>query len=354
MIVKNEKTIIERCLNSVKKIIDYWVIVDTGSSDGTQQTIKECMRQIPGELYEQPWINFAENRNRALSLAHRKGDYLFFIDADEYLEFSDNFILPELDKDAYYFATRLPHNIQFYRMLLVNNHLKWVWEGVLHETLYSTQAGRSCAIMHNVINVAESNDGHRNRDVQKYHKDAILLEKELQKEPNNSRYVFFLAQSYFQAREYDLALKNYNKRSTMGGFDEEIYFSFYMAGRLQEILNMPPDHYIDSYKKAMAIRPLRAEPYYRIADYYYSIEKYDIAFDLLEKAHSFPIPPDSLNIEKNIYDFGLAMLFIECANRLKRYQQAQAVFSKLSADQQSWFIKNFGEPEKPSPPQRST
>ena len=36
MIVKNEQPVIRRCLASVKEMIDYWVIVDTGSTDGTQ------------------------------------------------------------------------------------------------------------------------------------------------------------------------------------------------------------------------------------------------------------------------------------------------------------------------------
>jgi len=228
-------------------------------------------------------------------------------------------------------------------MLLVNNHLKWIWEGVLHETLYSTETGRSCAIMKNIINVAESTDGHRNSDPQKYHKDAMILEKELQKTPNNSRCLFFLAQSYFQAHEYDLALKNYEKRTLMGGFDEEIYFSFYMTGRIQELLNLAPSHFLNSYEKAMAIRPSRAEPYYRIAAYYHNDEKYEIAFNFSEKALHFPIPSDSLNIERNIYDFGLAMLFIDCANRLKRYLTAKNELSKLPLDQQAWFNKNFGE-----------
>ena len=35
MIVKNERNVIERCLESVLPIIDTWQIVDTGSTDGT-------------------------------------------------------------------------------------------------------------------------------------------------------------------------------------------------------------------------------------------------------------------------------------------------------------------------------
>ena len=40
MIVKNEEKIIERCLSSVLPLIDSWVIVDTGSTDGTLDKIK--------------------------------------------------------------------------------------------------------------------------------------------------------------------------------------------------------------------------------------------------------------------------------------------------------------------------
>src|SRR5579872_549010 len=72
MIVKNESKSIEKCLNSCKPIIDYWVIQDNGSTDGTQEVIKACMKGIPGELIEGPWVNFAHNRNEALKAAKDK------------------------------------------------------------------------------------------------------------------------------------------------------------------------------------------------------------------------------------------------------------------------------------------
>ena len=69
MIVKNENRIIERCLESTKPLIDYWIIVDTGSTDGAQEIIKEFMKDIPGEFYERPWVNLEHNRNETLHLA---------------------------------------------------------------------------------------------------------------------------------------------------------------------------------------------------------------------------------------------------------------------------------------------
>lgn len=58
MIVRNEAAVVRRCLASVKHLIDYWVIIDTGSDDGTQQIIREFLQEIPGELHERPWIDF--------------------------------------------------------------------------------------------------------------------------------------------------------------------------------------------------------------------------------------------------------------------------------------------------------
>ena len=100
MIVKDEAPVILRSLESVKSIIDYWVIVDTGSTDGTQDLIRNFMKDIPGELHEREWINFGHNRNEALDLARNRGDYVLFIDADEVFSINNDFKLPLLKKIA--------------------------------------------------------------------------------------------------------------------------------------------------------------------------------------------------------------------------------------------------------------
>ena len=101
MIVKDEAPVIARCLASVRSLIDYWVIVDTGSSDGTQAAVRAAMEGVPGELHERPWVDFAHNRTEALELAKRHGDYTLIIDADDVLETPRGFRMPILTADSY-------------------------------------------------------------------------------------------------------------------------------------------------------------------------------------------------------------------------------------------------------------
>ena len=301
MIVKNESAVIRRCLDSVKPIIDYWVISDTGSTDGTQQIIKEHMKDIPGELHECPWQNFEYNRNEALKAAKGKGDYLLFIDADEVLVYENNFSLPPLDKDFYFILTHFG-GTHYQRVQLINNHLDWKWTGVLHEAVDSPQAITS-DLLPRVYNLVSS-DGSRSQDPQKYQKDAQILEKALQQEPNNRRYQFYLAQSYRDAGEHALAMQNYLKRIAMGGWDQEVFWSMLQVALMQEQLQMPPEIITSSYQRAFAYRPSRAEPLYRLANYYRRQENYQAGYEVAKKGLAIPLSHDSLFVESGSTTMG--------------------------------------------------
>ncbi|HEX6274755.1 MAG TPA: glycosyltransferase, partial [Polyangiaceae bacterium] len=99
MIVKNETRVIKRCLDSVRPFIHHWVIVDTGSTDGTQELVKKLLAGVPGELHERPWRNFGYNRTEALELARGKADYILIMDADEVFEVPPGFRMPALEDE---------------------------------------------------------------------------------------------------------------------------------------------------------------------------------------------------------------------------------------------------------------
>ena len=90
---------IGRCLASCHDLIDYWVICDTGSTDGTQELIGRALDGIPGELHETAWIHFGHNRTELMRLARQKAEYLLLIDADMTIVRAGS--LPLLSADSY-------------------------------------------------------------------------------------------------------------------------------------------------------------------------------------------------------------------------------------------------------------
>lgn len=136
MIVKDEINVIKRCIYSVKDIISYWVIVDTGSTDGTQTYIKTMMRElgIPGELHEREWVDFATNRNQAHELSLGKAQYTLSMDADDVLVITSPTFFQNLNKDEYFIYSFL-HDCKYTRKHIVSQKKKWKWVGILHEKL---------------------------------------------------------------------------------------------------------------------------------------------------------------------------------------------------------------------------
>ncbi len=319
MIVKDETPVIVRCLESIKSMIDYWVIVDTGSTDGTQKLIKECLKDIPGELHERPWVNFCHNRNEALAFAKGKADYILIIDADEELVFLEKFKRPHLDKDFYYIETNLS-GTKYKRVQLINSKIEWKWSGVVHEVI-DAPGEKSCECLTGVINIARP-EGNRSKDPLKYQKDAAVLELAIEKEPNNSRYVFYLAQSYRDAEELEKALKNYEKRIKMGGWDEEIFWSLLQVAILKESLKKDYQEIIDSYMKAFEYRPSRVEPLYRLALYQRGLGNYSEAYQVASKGLVLQESNDALFVEKWIYDYGLLLEYSIAAYWTGRYLEA--------------------------------
>jgi glycosyltransferase involved in cell wall biosynthesis len=316
MIVKNEAHVIERCLESVRPLIDSWVIVDTGSTDGTQEVIRKCLANLPGELHERPWKNFAHNRNEALALAKDKADYILIIDADDTITYHAGFALPELQYDAYLMPI-LHGGLKFARIQLVKSCLNWSWQGVLHEYVSSSEMKTEQLLPG--VTMVYGGDGARSRNPRKYLDDALVLEVALAEEPDNSRYVFYLAQSYREGGELEKAYRYYQQRVEMGGTDQEVYLSLFQIARLDQLQGRPC---INSYWAAYRRLPCRAEPLYYLASWYRMNNQFMTAYQLTKAALLLGACDERLLKEQWIYDFGLLLEHSICAFYVGQYQEA--------------------------------
>jgi hypothetical protein len=309
MIVKNETHIIHECLDSISPHIDYWVIVDTGSTDGTQELIKKYFAEkgIPGELHERPWVDFGHNRSEALALCDGKADYAWMIDADDRIV--GNFVYPNgknLIHDGYALKCGRDQCI-WWRNQIFKTGIGWKYVGILHEYAHCDKQPLNQLKIDGNYHLEARTIGHRNVNitpVEKYSKDAILLEKALETDPNNTRYQFYLAQSYFDSQQWDKAIAAYYKRVEMGGWEEECYYSLFRIA-LCEISKESPwttvqQKFLDSYD----FRPCRAEPLHAIARFLRMNGRPRAAYLFAKEAAQIPYPhQDILFIDNNVYNW---------------------------------------------------
>jgi len=332
MIVKNEAPVIARCLASVRPIIDYWVIVDTGSTDGTQDAIRTFMADVPGELHERTWRDFAHNRSEALELAQPHGEYVLWIDADDGLEFEPEFKMPVLQADSY--MLRIVDGSMIYtRTHIVRAALPWRWRGVLHEFLTCDDA-RNSGLLEG-LQLRRGHDGARRRDPETYRRDAAILHAALQTEADPymwARYQFYLAQSYRDSGEKEEALQAYLKRAELGFWDEEVFMSLYSAARLQEALARPFDEVMATYLRAANAVPGRAEALHGASRYCRSLGRNKEGYEIAKRVGSLGEVPAGLFVEPWIYEYGLLDEFAVNAYWAGAYAECLEACLKLLGD----------------------
>ncbi len=232
MIVKDESPIIEETLKLLvsKLKFDYWVISDTGSTDGTQEIIKNFFQKqgIDGILTQDEWVDFGHNRTVALNHAFGKTDYLLIFDADDSIY--GNIVIPEnLDKDIYQLYFGSPVGRTFVRSVLVNNKKKWRYRCVLHEYIEAMEPCTYGSLEGDYHIIARS-AGNRSKQKNKYLNDAITLEKAFREETSKggdlvNRYAFYCANSYKDCGIYEKASEWYKNVINLNGWTQEKYFS---------------------------------------------------------------------------------------------------------------------------------
>lgn len=303
MIVKNEAAVIERCLDSVRDLIDTWVISDTGSTDGTQDLIRKALHGIPGELHEEPWTNFGHNRSLNIGHARGKADYLLLLDAD--LVLRRNGPLPPLTADSY--MLRHEGTLEYRIKRLVRSDFPWRYEGVTHEYLTCDRPDENDQRPGGQENldalvIEDYADGGSRHD--KFERDARLLGAELQRDPSNPRTVFYLAQTMRDMGDTTEAARLYERRAAMGGWDEEIYYALLQVGILNGESGDHPAA-LDALTRAWESRPARLEACYELAARLRLLGRHRTAHAITGAVLDRPVPDDLLFVQPWVYRWGL-------------------------------------------------
>jgi glycosyltransferase involved in cell wall biosynthesis len=331
MIVRNEAHIVHEVLDTVAPYISSWVIVDTGSDDGTQDVIRSHMANlgIPGELHERPWHDFGHNRSEALTLAQRHGDYIWVIDADDLVVGTLDF--RDLTADAYLLQYGGPTSLRYWRRQLFRDGMPWRYEGVVHE-FAECDVPWVQARFEGDYYIDSRRLGSRNLDQQKYARDRDLLVLDVARHPDNARSVFYLARSYYDMGDYEHAREWFLRRADMGGWEEEVFYARYQAAQAMSKVGAQWPDVEFAYLRAYEVRPTRAEPLFAIAQQYRIDKRYHLGYLFAQRAAAIPLPEgDELFVHSDIYAWHARDELAICAYWIGEYMEAIALCRLLLA-----------------------
>lgn len=213
--VKNEERHLEQCLESLQPILDgidsELIIVDTGSKD---QTV-EIAKKYTNNVYFQPWNNnFADMRNKTIQYA--KGEWLFILDGDEVVQQPEKIIsFLNSKKSKKYHSGMLTlknmtkerdesANIISSALRLFRNHHHFHYEGVIHEQPRCELP--VCELKAEILHYGYVSTDKKLMEY-KFKRNSEILQRELEKEPENIYYWYQLSQSYGMHKDYEKSLE---------------------------------------------------------------------------------------------------------------------------------------------------
>jgi len=324
MIVKNESRIIERMLNSVYPFVNSFCICDTGSTDNTVELIHNFAREKNIQnyiVYTEPFKNFEYNRTHALHKCLELPElptYILLIDADMILKFGNQLDMEQLRQglcvqdppvDAYFINQGNDgfyyKNVRMLRAKLLLDEEKPSYKGVTHEYLNIPGSRRYVDIIKDVIFINDVGDGGSKQD--KFTRDIALLTEGLENDPKNTRYMYYLSNSYKDFGDHNKAIEMYKKCIESGGWVEERWQCHYQIGKLCYGMERKEEaiyHWLEGYQ----LLPNRLENIYEIVKHYRVSGKNTLAYMFYNIARVSPSMKDTpvfLFLEKDVYDYKL-------------------------------------------------
>jgi glycosyltransferase involved in cell wall biosynthesis len=321
MMVKNEHTRIHVTLNSLvspTKTVNGLIVYDTGSTDNTLQIIQEfCEKhKLNLNIITGEFVNFSISRNVLLDHADTLPyDYLLLLDCND--ELRNGQMLRQLIKDyqhkennAFMLCQQWWSGVydKYYNIRLIKNKSGWRYKGSVHEWLQDTNSPTETPI-YPVIRVTDevclyqdrTNDDDKSK--KRFSRDKVLLLEDYKNNPQDTRTVFYLAQTCCCLEQFEEALQYSSIRAGMEGFQEEKLLSMIRCGDCALILHRPWQESMIWYLKAYE-HSERAEPLVKIADYYRHINNWRMAFLFIKEACRLKYPEEALLfVDKGMYDY---------------------------------------------------
>ena len=330
LMIKNEEKIIERCINSVLPICDAICITDTGSTDQTIVIVNKIFSKlnVPCKLCQEQWVNFGESRTKTYNNSvefikqlkwEGENTYGLLIDADMTLNISPEFNVNNLTNNGYCIIQE-NEVIKYHNVRLVKLNGTWKCIGPTHEYWSGENIGFT-----DTLHITDIGDGGAKSD--KLTRDERLLLEGIKNEPLNGRYYFYLGQTYYEMGKIDLSIKYYEKRIDVGGWAEEIYYSYYQIAKCYNRLGNTFESAIWA-QRAHNYRPHRCEAILFLSQLYR--EKSDNLLALHYSTLGLKI-----NNEKKPED----VLFVEKMDGKFEFEQSVSNYYAIPNDRVTGLIK---------------
>lgn len=343
IMVKNAGDDFREILRQNLPYMDRYTILDTGSTDNTVSIIKEVLANKRGELYEEPFINFRDSRNRLLELAGEHCHFNIVLDdtyvlkgsVREFLEIArgddvvDSYSLIIEDIDTMYTSNRV---------LKPPRKLKYV--NLIHEII-ETNFNVSIPHKWGSINDIQS-DYMSSRTKERKQNDIDILMKMLKDDPNEARTYYYIADSYICMKDWKNALDWFQKRAVMGGFVSEVQDALYYIAILKYMyLGYPWSECHDDYLRCYESDPTRAESLYFIGDHYRKCGMINTAFHYIKKAYELGMPDIQMSVRKNIYNFHIPKDLVSICYDMKEYKLGEEAARKALAWKDDTVTRNW-------------
>ncbi|MCA9647582.1 MAG: hypothetical protein H6718_08150 [Polyangiaceae bacterium] len=336
MIVKNEAAGMRRTLESVRNCVDSWSILDTGSTDGTQDIIREVLGDLPGDLHSGPFVNFEETRNRALELSGERAVFNLLLNGDDALRegaalrrFCESRRASQrVEDEAFQVRVRYSAELIHDSPRVVRSAAGWRYLGVTHEILCHpdrnppTERVPDAYIEHDL----RPEDDRTKR----WEEDLELLRADLQRRPGDARSTFYLAQTYECLGRLEEAEQTYRQRIALGDWEEEVYESMFRLGRVAEARSRPWSECQQLYLDAHAHSPFRAEPLFAVAWYWYQAQNWPLCYLFAQRGAQIPFPEQSkLFVDVTVYESKLLDLVGTAAFYVKEFAVGRSALERL-------------------------